>query len=101
MSERATHITVTVTTIDGKANDHRYDLPEDLDGINEVVLSVSKAVVDPFTQKRALLALGNPNSVYNLKHVVSVMINSGIAESDEPIHAEVKRQIGLVQDRPR
>ena len=96
MSQQATHITVTVTTIDGKVNDHRYDLPGDAGGAFEVVASVSKSVVDPFTQKRPLLALGNPNSVYNTKYVVSVAINAGTIESDEPIYAEVKRQLGFI-----
>ena len=98
MTQPSMHITVTVTTIDGKVNDHRYDLPGDMDGIVTVIATVTKSVVDPLTQKTPL-ALGNPNLIYNPKYVVSVGINAGTAESDEPIFDEVKRQIGFVQTR--
>ena len=98
MTQPATHIIVTVTTIDGKVNDHRYDLPGDMDGIVAVIASVTKSVVDPLTQKTPV-ALGNPNLIYNPQHVVSIAINAGTAESNEPIFDEVKRQIGFVQTR--
>ena len=62
----------------------------------EVISSVSNTVVDPFIEKRTLLALGNPNSLYNTKHVVSIAIRAGTAESDEPIYAEVQRRLGFV-----
>ena len=98
MTQPSMHITVTVTTIDGKVNDHQYDLPGDMDGIVALIASVTKSVVDPLAQKTPL-ALGNPNLIYNPKYVVSVAINAGTAESDEPIFDEVKRQIGFVQTR--
>ena len=98
MTQPAMHITVTVTTIDGKVNDHRYDLPGDMDGIVTVIASVTKSVLDPIAHKTPL-ALGNPVLIYNPKYVVSVAINTGSAESEEPIFDEVKRQIGFVQTR--
>ena len=98
MTQPSMHITVTVTTIDGKVNDHRYDLPGDMDEIVKVIASVTKSVVYPIAQKTPL-ALGNPTLIYNPKYVVSVAINAGSAESEEPIFDEVKRQIGFVQTR--